>query len=149
VFQANGMVAFVGADVPEYCQGNYLFDYWEYQKIESPADIDLIMSLSRGDDLLTFVYPDSIFWDPCANAEGGNAWIVSGTSDAMYTDNDQNAADNYHSRANSWGISAQGVLFTQGGDPVNFAGGFRCVDKFNENPEKAWGKCKNRLNLTD
>ena len=148
-YWANGMIVFVGADIPAYCQGDFPFGLWDYQEIESPADIDLIMSVSKGDDIPTFVYPDSIYWEnPCANGDE-DLWIVSGTSDAIYTDNDMNAAENYHSRANSWGVSAHGVLFSQDGDPVSFSGGFHCVFKNNENPAKAWEKCKNRLSLTD
>jgi len=147
-FEANGMVAFVGADVPAICQEDYVYGYWDYQIIESPADFDLVMGLAKADDIPVFVYPDSILWDPCGY-DDGNMWIVSGTLDAIYTDNDAYAYYNYHSRANSYGVMTHGVLFTQDGDPVNFSGGLRCVFKNNENPDKTWEKCNSRLNLTD
>jgi hypothetical protein len=84
-YWANGMIVFVGADIPAICQGNFLLGLWDYKEIESPADIDLIMSVSKGDDIPTFVYPDSIYWnDPCAYGDE-NLWIVSGTSDAICT----------------------------------------------------------------
>lgn len=157
MFDANGMVVFVGVDVPAYCAGETVVGSWKFQLIENPADIELIMSVIKGDDLPTYIYPatawynDEGFPDPFKLCEYDYFYgaIAAGTSDAIYTDNDGAAAFYTRPRANSWGVSAHGVLYTQEDEPIDFSGGFRCVLKFNQNPDKAWAKCSNRLSLGD
>jgi hypothetical protein len=155
VIEANGMAAFVGADISALCEGEDWFGFWEYMIIDSPADIDLAMLLAKGDDVPTYVYPEAaIVWedgwiDLAYLCEYDQLYgeIASGTSNVIYTDNDANAADNLHERVNSFGVSATGVLFTPSDDPVSFSGGRRCLWSFDQDPDKTWVKCRDRLNL--
>jgi hypothetical protein len=154
---AGGMVAFVGADVPLFCEfgPDNPFGVWRVKDIENPAEQDLIVKQWKGDDVVTFVYPEAavvmteygidVFHLCEFDAMYGE--VASGTTDAIITDNDAFAARNYHARANSWGLSAQGFLLTQSGDPVKFSGGFRCVWKNDPDPDKVWGKCNDHMNL--
>jgi len=156
LIDANGMVAFVGPDVSAVCEGGLPYASLQYQNIDNPADADLIMSLAKVDDAPTYVYPEAALeyldngWPDIAHLCGYHYLygpIASGTSDGIFTDNDGKAADNFHSRVNSWGLSATGVLFTPSDDPVSFSAGFRCRFNYDQDPDKAWEKCRNRLNL--
>ena len=63
-FGANGMVAFVGADVPYRCEtGDVSLDTWDVQTIENPSDIAIFMDKIKGDDVATYIYPETAVFD--------------------------------------------------------------------------------------
>lgn len=155
MFDAKGMAVFVGIDIPAFCSDAWVVGSWQYQVIVNPSDIDLLMAVAKGDDLITNIYPATAFYDEDGNADPARLCeydyfygpIASGTSDAIYTDNDGMAYFNDHSRANAFGVSAHGVLFTPEDEPVNFSGSFHCVYKIKQNPDKAPQKCSSNLSL--
>ena len=151
VVVANGMIAFVGLDVPRACgDGEFSPDaVWNRQRVVNPSEIELWNA--KVDDAVTYVYPISYALDEdnnfnvfliCGHVWAGDDEIASGTSDGILTDNDANAYG--QKRTNSYGVSFHGVLDTPTGDPVVFNGGFHCTVRPGSDM-----KCKDRLNLTD
>ena len=156
-FSANGMIAFVGIDIPAYCgSGNLIVDQWDIQAVVSPSDFDLWMGREKLDDAMTFVYPASFAFEDGEFNPGKLCWhaleygdMASGTTDSILTDNDVFAWRNDHKRANSFGVRSHGVLYTPSGDPVNFSGGFHCVFNYNPIKDEFKSKCKDRLTMGD
>jgi hypothetical protein len=158
-FSANGLIAFVGIDVPLFCDEFVISAATgDYQSVLNPSDLGLEMVNARLDDAMTFVYPASYAFDDDGNFDAmmlcGHIWdgdmeIASGTSDAVSTDNDAWAFDFEHKRTNSWHISVHGVLYTPTEDPVVLNGGFHCVYRGGAHSGNGTYRCKSRLNLTD
>ena len=155
-FSANGLIAFVGIDIPDFCNGGWTLDQFEYHSIENPSDHNLWIDQAKFDDAMTFVYPASFALEDGNLNPGMLCWnvieygeLASGTTDSIGTDNDLFAWQTYHNRANSFGMRTHGVLFTPAGDPVNFSGGYHCVGKYNPKKDEGRFNCKDRLNLGD
>ena len=138
LFGANGLVAFVGVDIHEACTGGDPVDLWSAKRVQVPSDYEMIMSLWKGDDVATFIYPEAaLAFTPEGDIDVGYLCgyhfdfgpVATGTSDALAHDNDVFAWRNSHRRANSFGLNATGMLYTQAGDRVAFSGGFHCVWK--------------------
>jgi hypothetical protein len=156
-FSANSLIAFVGIDVPTFCDsGTFNVDQWDFHSVGSPSDIDLWIDQMKLDDAMTFVYPASFALedgelDPfklCFHVfEYGD--LASGTTDAILNDNDVFAWRNDHKRANSFSLKSHGVLYTPSGEPVNFSGGFHCVFNYNPIKDEFKSKCKDRLTMGD
>jgi len=149
-----GMVAIHGADWPMLCEGGFPWtDLWRVKEIENPADTDLIMSLVKGDDVDTWIYPewfivfdqngDIDFDATCENALSIPP-IAAGTMDIIVTDNDI-FGNLPHNRRNAWHMSAHGVLSSPSGDRMICNSGFKCV----WDSDDGWLKCKDRINLHD
>ena len=114
------------------------------QDIVSPADVDLILSLIKGDDLWTTVWP----WMPgltlCETVEARQGVpLAFGTVDLIATDNDVYAPV-VHNRMNSYKISAQGAVETPEGDRHQFSGRLKCI----WHPERNPGRCNSKINLS-
>ena len=113
------------------------------QEIVSPADIDLLIRMMKGDDLWTTVWPRIPSLSLCETVElFEGVPLAFGTVDLIATDNDL-LAWLEHNRMNTYKISAHGALDTPAGDRLQFSGRFKCV----WHPERNPGRCNRKINL--
>lgn len=123
-----GYVAFVGRDIVAFCNGEVVGSWWTYQDNYPPAEEGLLITVTKGDDVITSVWPAAIwdYFDPCEYILN-NPPLAEGTSDVVLTDNDIYAWAYDHTRKNAYGLSAHGVLTAPDGERMIFNGHFRCV----------------------
>lgn len=138
-----GYVAFIGIDLVAACETGINDSTWTYQDNFPPSEEGLWMSIVKGDDVPTSVWPlDILNYDFCDYAAEFQP-IAEGTSDVVQTDNDIQAWLFDHNRKNPYGLSAHGVLTAPDGERMIFTAGFHCVfdaDVFEE-------KCKYKIVL--
>lgn len=114
------------------------------QDIVSPADLDLLIELVKGDDLWTTVWPRTPGVGLCETvAAMQGVPLAFGTVDLISTDNDL-FANLVHNRMNSYKVSAHGVVETPEGDRHQFSGRVKCVWHPLRNP----GRCNRKINLS-
>ena len=132
-----GYVAVVGRDIVAFCNDEDVASWWTYQDNYAPAEEDLLITNIKGDDVITSVWPVTIweYADPCEYILN-NTPIADGTSDAILTDNDVYAWLYDHNRKNAYGLSAHGVLTAPDGERMIFNGHFRCVFDADAGTEK-------------
>lgn len=138
-----GYVAFIGVDIVEFCNDNFVGSWWFAQDNTPPAEEGLLMGLTKGDDVLASVWPIAIWdGDPCEYILN-NPPLAEGTVDAILTDNDIFAADFDHNRKNAYGLSAHGVLIAPDGERMICNAGFRCT--YDSDTDEY--KCKQKIVL--
>jgi hypothetical protein len=153
-YYADGLLMIHGADWQAVCNNEFPFtDLFQIQDVNCPADTDLIVTLTKGDDVDSWVYPDwFLVFDENGNfdipATCYNVATVepfaSGEMDFVYTDNDL-LGYLPHNRYNTWHLSAHGKLYTPDGDRMICNSGFHCV--WNGDLLDPWQKCKTKINL--
>lgn len=112
-----------GADIVEYCLGTVDFDIWQYKDKYLPID-DVVATLMKGEEIRTSVWPFGVF--DC-NLFLSVPPLAVGTSKLVLTDNNLYALET--NRANSWSLSAHGILLDAMDDEWGFQHNFHCVWK--------------------
>lgn len=124
------LVAFHGVDIGSWCEGSPTdYSVWYFQDNIPPADEGLVHKLLKADDVVTSVWPTSIFGQPggfCAGVLAMGVPLAAGTVDMLITDNDYMAWLE-HDRANAVAISAVGLVYTPEGERLIFHGSSHCV----------------------
>jgi hypothetical protein len=140
-----GYVVFLGVDIVSWCAEMPVYSTWSLQENYPPAEEGLVVQHFKGDDVITSVWPITIWdGDPCEYVFN-NPPIADGTADVIANDNDLYAGSYDHNRHNSYGISAHGVLTAPDGERMIFNGMFHCT--WPGYPDFDEGKCKIKIVL--
>ena len=114
-FEDNKQVIF-GADVTEFCNGVIDFDVLSFMEVTNPQDEDRIKQLAKG---MVF----ASVWD-FADFDCGRFLtempLASGMAKVHLNDNDLIVFLRDNQNANSFGLKAQGDLFSPDGEPLKF-----------------------------
>jgi len=121
----NGLSTVVGADIVEFCNGNFAFDLVSIQDIYVPEDVNRIIEIAHGKEVTTSVWP---FTDFDCGLFTSIEPIATGKTNTVATDNDLFAyayPDNVN--WNAFGFSAQGLLSAPDGSTPRMNAAFRCA----------------------
>jgi hypothetical protein len=145
-----GLVAFHGVDIVSWCEGMPTgYSVWYFQDNLPPAEEGLVRELLKGDDVVTSVWPTSILGQPggfCTGVLDMGMPLAEGTVDIVSTDNDYFSWLYDHDRANAYGISAHGLVYTPEQERLIFNGGYRCVWLTGNDPaEDPGAHCTNKI----
>jgi hypothetical protein len=142
VFYGNNGTRMViyGVDPIEFCVGVWDPDTWTDQMNLLPHD-EIIVDLFKGDDVRTWVYPFADF--DCALILNVPP-LATGTSDVVWTDNNLYGEDT--NRANSWNVSAHGVLTDENGEEYVFQHNLHCT-WIGYYDDDATTKCHSKIRL--
>lgn len=122
-----GYVAFIGVDLVAACETGIVDSRWTYQDNYPPSEEGVWVSVVKGDDVPTSVWPLEILDYSFCDYALEFLPIAEGTSDVVQTDNDVEAYLYDHNRKNAYGLSAHGVLTAPDGERMIFSGGIHCV----------------------
>lgn len=134
----NALAVAVGADFDRFCQNwppapgeqPLSDDTWNSLAIFNPSADNLILGLTKGDDVDAAIYPANYFHPLRCDLILNEGPIAVGTVDATVTTNSFpfNVNVNSSKRANTLHWSFHGALeSTATGDPVMVTGGVNCV----------------------
>jgi len=125
-----GLLTAHGVDLVSWCAGTPTrYNVWYFQDNLPPADEGLIHELLKADDVVTSVWPISILDNPdfCIPVLEMGVPLAAGTVDMIINDNDVYAWLYDHQRANAYGESAHGLLYTPGGERLILNVSNHCV----------------------